>query len=211
MRTSGARLLGLIVVLLGAAGGIAPYAGPRFHFQMGAGAAWQWTTERWQLHAAPGALVVLGGLLLLAAAPRPAARLGAVLALVGGAWFVVGPVLAPIWLGTISEGQVASTTLRQAAHPLGYHYGTGLLIVAAAAYAWAGCAASVRAARVRAVAYPDGAAWATPGAVDGEPEPAAQASTVAIQREDMPGSIDRWWTRGGTGSARRTPPTRLGL
>ncbi len=184
MRTRRARLLGLIVVLLGAAGGIAPYAGPRLHYQMGTGAAWQWTTERWQLHAAPGAAVVLGGLLLLVAAPRAVARVGAVLALLGGAWFVVGPVFAPIWLGTISEGQVASATLRQAAHPLGYHYGTGLLIVAAAAYAWATCTAVTR-----TLAYPDTAA--PRAAADAEAEPDAAAATSRVQPVQPAGSADR--------------------
>lgn len=162
MRTWPARLLGLLLVLLGAWGGLVAYAGPRYHFRMGTGAAWQWTTERWQLHAAPGTAVVLGGLLLMVAAPRAAARLGAVLALLGGAWFVVGPVLSPIWLRTISEGQAASTTLRQAAHPLGYHYGTGLLIVAAAAYAWAACVGSAREPADPGISAPHASATASP-------------------------------------------------
>ncbi|HET7667098.1 MAG TPA: hypothetical protein VFK56_13720, partial [Mycobacterium sp.] len=92
---------------------------------------------------------VLGGLLLVAAAPRAIARIGAFLAVLGGMWFVVGPLFASMWLGSGAETQVASSTLAQAARPLGYHYGTGLLIVAFAAYAWASCAAYVR-----AVPYP---------------------------------------------------------
>ena len=151
MRTVTARLLGLMLVLLGAWGGIVAYVGPRIGYRMDDGPAWDWTTAHWQLHAAPGGAVVLGGLLLLAAAPRVVARLGAVLAILGGMWLVVGPLFASMWLGSGAETQLASSTLSEALRPLGYHYGTGMLIIAAAAYAWASCAAYVH-----AVPYPGG-------------------------------------------------------
>src|SRR4051812_23946518 len=152
MRTVTGRLLGLMLIVLGAWGGIVAFVGPKFGYRMDSGPAWDWTTAHWELHAAPGAAVVLGGLLLLAASPRAVARFGAVLALLGGMWFVVGPLFASMWLGTNGETQLASSTLSQAARPLGYHYGTGMLIVALAAYAWASCAAYVH-----AVPYPNGA------------------------------------------------------
>lgn len=151
MRTATARLLGFLVMLLGAWGGIVAYAGPRLHFRMAPGPAWQWTTAHWELHAAPGGAAVLGGLLLLIFAPRVPARFGALLALLAGAWFVVGPVLASMWLGAGAETQVASATLSGAARPLGYHYAVGGLIVAGAAYAWARCATLVR-----VLPYPEG-------------------------------------------------------
>jgi len=143
MRTVTTRLMGFLLVILGAWGGIVAYVGPRIGFRMDSAAAWDWTTTRWELHAAPGAAVVLGGLLLLVAAPRAAARFGALLALLGGMWLVVGPLFASLWLGSNPETQLASSTLSQAARPLGYHYGTGLLIVAITAYAWALCTALV--------------------------------------------------------------------
>lgn len=145
MRTASSRLLGMLLVLLGAWGGIVPFLGPRIGFRMDSGPAWDWTRAHWELHAAPGGAVVLGGLLLLAASPRLIARFGAFLAILGGMWLVVGPLFASMWLGSGAETQLASSTLSQAARPLGYHYGTGLLIVAAAAYAWASCAAYVHA------------------------------------------------------------------
>lgn len=154
MRTVNGRLLGLVLVLLGAWGGIVAYVGPRIGFRMDTASAWDWTTSRWELHAAPGAAVVLGGLLLLMAAPRAIARFGAVLALLAGMWLVVGPLFASMWLGSGAETQVASSTLSQAARPLGYHYGTGILIIAAAAYAWATCAAYVH-----ALPYPGAAGY----------------------------------------------------
>jgi hypothetical protein len=151
MRTVTARLLGLVLILLGAWGGIVAYAGPRIGYRMDSAGAWDWTTSRWELHAAPGAAVVLGGLLLMVAAPRIIARFGAMLAVLGGIWLVVGPLFASMWLGSAAETRVASSSLMDAARPLGYHYGTGVLIVAVAAYAWAICSTVVR-----AVAYPTG-------------------------------------------------------
>jgi hypothetical protein len=152
MRTVTSRFIGFLLILLGAWGGIVAFAGPEIGFRMGSGKAWDWTTANWELHAAPGGAVVLGGLLLLVAAPRAIARFGAFLAILGGMWLVVGPLFASMWLGSGAETQIASSTLSQAARPLGYHYGTGLLIVAFAAYAWASCAA-----HVHAVPYPNGA------------------------------------------------------
>ena len=141
MTTVKARLLGLLLILLGAWGGIVVYAGPLFGYRMDSTSAWAWTEARWQLHAVPGGAVVLGGLLVLAAAPTVTARFGAFLALLGGMWLVVGPLFASTWLGNGAEAQLASTSLSQAMRPLGYHYGTGVLIVATAAYAWATCRA----------------------------------------------------------------------
>ena len=138
MRT---RLLGLLLILLGAWGGIVAYVGPLFDYRMSSGPAWQWTTAHWELHAAPGAAVVVGGLLVLLAAPRMIARAGAMLAVLGGLWFALGPLFASLWLVTGGEAQLASSTLSQAARPLGYHYGTGAVIVAVAAYAWGACRA----------------------------------------------------------------------
>lgn len=133
------RLLGVLLVLLGAWGGIVAYVGPLFGYRMTSGPAWDWTTSHWELHAAPGAAVVVGGLLIIALAPLITARMGAVLAMAGGAWLIVGPLFASMWLGGNSETQVASASLNAAARPLGFHYGTGLLIVAVAAYAWGAC------------------------------------------------------------------------
>ncbi|HEU5034341.1 MAG TPA: hypothetical protein VFT62_06240 [Mycobacteriales bacterium] len=131
------RTTGLLLVLLGAWGGIVSYVGPKFGYTMGSESGWQWTSANWQLHLVPGAAVVVGGLLLLAAAARESSiRLGGLLALLGGAWLVLGPLFASMWLGPFNaESNVASSTLAQVARPLGYHYGTGLLITALAAYA----------------------------------------------------------------------------
>lgn len=175
MRTVTTRLMGLLLMLLGAWGGIVAFVGPTFGYRMDTASAWQWTTPRWELHAAPGAAVVLAGLLLLVGS-RAGARLGAMLAVLGGMWFVVGPLFASLWLGTNAETQVASNTLNEAARPLGYHYGTGILIVAIAAYAWGKLAI-----RLAAVPYPDDAAAA----------PVATAPTASVGRHAAGTDDDR--------------------
>ena len=66
----GLGLIGFVVLLLGAWGGIVPYVGPTFGFRKGAGASWQWTTSHSLLWLAPGAAAFLAGLVLLTFGPR---------------------------------------------------------------------------------------------------------------------------------------------
>lgn len=133
MTTRSHRSIGFAVVLLGIWGGILPFVGPLFGYRMLPGSAWSWTAGAAELHVGPGVLVLLGGLMLLAGG-KP--RFGALLAFIGGTWFVVGPLFASLWLGPVAaETRVASAGLMQAMAPLGYHYGTGLVIVALAARA----------------------------------------------------------------------------
>lgn len=159
---------GLLLILLGAWGGIVSYVGPWFNYSMGGQSGWRWTTANWELHLVPGAAVVVGGLLILTAATVGGARLGSWLALLGGGWLIVGPLFASMWLGSFdAEARTASSTLAQAARPLGYHYGTGLLIVALAAYAL-----GRGALLVRDWAYEDRAGThrhLAPGTATGEP------------------------------------------
>lgn len=127
------RTAALWVVILGAWGGIVTYVGPWFGYRFGADAGWHWTAAQWELHLAPAVGAIAGGILLMSRIPRTV-RLGGYLATMAGAWFVVGPLFASMWLGPV-ETRVASASLHQVAGPLGYHYGTGLVILALAAYA----------------------------------------------------------------------------
>lgn len=137
MRTMTLRTTGLLLTLLGAWGGIVSYVGPKFGYTMGSQSGWAWTSANWQLHLVPGAAVVIGGLMILTAAGRVSAiRTGGLLSVLGGAWLVLGPLFASMWLGPLgAETDTASLNLDQVARPLGYHYLTGLLIVGLAAYA----------------------------------------------------------------------------
>ncbi len=92
---------------------------------MGPEPAWVLTTSRLVRHVIPGVAVILGGLMLFSRATR---GLGVALAVVGGAWMTVAPVV----LGRVSGEPPA---LIDVLRPLAYHYGTGLLITALAAFA----------------------------------------------------------------------------
>ncbi|MGH3241667.1 MAG: hypothetical protein ACRDNL_14940 [Spirillospora sp.] len=90
-------LSGTLLVLLGLWGGLLPFAGPYFDFGFAPDDAWVYDTDRLQLVIAPAVAVVLGGLVVLAAANRAFAMLGAWVAALGGAWFVVGTSVATLW------------------------------------------------------------------------------------------------------------------
>jgi hypothetical protein len=142
-----ARASGVLIMLLGAWGGIAPYVGPRFGYHMDNLGAWQWTTARAELSLGPGVIAILGGLLLMIAGYRAAQRFGAFMAAAAGTWFVVGSLFYPLWTGasvTLPTSGVAgiSTTWMRIVEWLGFFLGTGVLIVLLAAYAY-GALASV--------------------------------------------------------------------
>lgn len=135
------RSLGGLLALLGAWAGIVFYVGPVFGYRALPGlGAWHWTLGSLEVNLAPGAVVLVGGALLIAHRHRGFAAFGGLLALLGGAWLVVGPTIASLWLSASAQTQVQSGTWLQAAGPLGYHYGTGTLVVALAAAALAGLA-----------------------------------------------------------------------
>ena len=168
-RTRGA-LMGLLLVLLGAWGALVPFFGPNIDWAYMADPAWTWTTTKGWLEVLPGAVTALGGLLLLVSGNRGSAVLGGWLAVLGGAWFVVGRVFAST-LGIGDVGQpVASTDLKRALLEVTYFTGLGALIV------FLGGAALARVAVVHArdVAVAEPAPMAAPAAGAGVPvrEPA---------------------------------------
>src|SRR5260370_16854088 len=97
-RTRGAAS-GLLLILLGAWGGLVPFVGPYFHFAYTPDRAWAYTTGRLWLEILPGVAVALGGFIVLASARRPLAMFGAFVAALGGAWFVVGNLVSALWNG----------------------------------------------------------------------------------------------------------------
>lgn len=136
-RTRGA-LSGLLLVLLGAWGGLVPFVGPYFGFAYTPGNAWHYSTGRLWLEILPAAAAVLGGLILLLAAYRPAALFGATLSALAGAWFVVGTVLLPLWLAgsAATAGTPAGGPIHQVAEQIAFFPGVGAAIVFFAALAF---------------------------------------------------------------------------
>jgi hypothetical protein len=110
---------GLLILLLGVWGAAIPFVGPYFDWAVGPDDAWDLSTARLVMQAAPGLAAVVGGLLLMGAANRGSATLGAVLTIAGGAWFAVGPTIAALDgipdigspLGTGTEGALQLLTL----------------------------------------------------------------------------------------------------
>jgi hypothetical protein len=134
-RTTGA-LSGLLVLLLGVWGGLIPFIGPYFHYAFGGYQHWHWTSQRLWLNVVPGAVAVIGGLMLMRASTRVGGLTAGWVALAAGAWFAVGPVVSILWHHTIyAIGTPAGGHTRQMLEWVGYFYGVGALIIGLAAFA----------------------------------------------------------------------------
>jgi hypothetical protein len=125
--------LGALVVAVSVWGAIVAFVGPTFDFDTGSTTkAWVWTQSHWTLLLVAGLVGIVGGILMMLPG-RTVARVGASLALLAGVWFVLGPTLAPLWQhGGIttsgSDGVSGSRTVR-VLEGIGYHYGTGVVLM----------------------------------------------------------------------------------
>lgn len=129
MPRSRGALTGLLLVLLGAWGALVPFFGANIHWAYTADPAWTWTAAKGWLEVLPGAAAVAAGLLVLLSGNRANAVLGGWLAVVAGAWFVVGRPFAPT-LGIGDVGQpMAATELKRTLLEVSYFTGLGALIV----------------------------------------------------------------------------------
>jgi hypothetical protein len=135
---------GVLLILLGAWGGLAPFVGHYLHFGFTPDKAWAYTSGRLWLSVVPGAAALLGGLLVAAASNRVVGGFGAFLGVLGGAWFVVGaPVIADLVKShSISQGHAfggtlgsLSATTKVFLEQLGLFTGLGVLILFLAALA----------------------------------------------------------------------------
>jgi hypothetical protein len=134
-RSRGA-LSGVLLILLGAWGGLIPFIGPYFHYAYTPGSAWSYTSGRLWLEILPAAGAVAGGVILLVSASRPAALFGAWLAAISGAWFAVGGLLGPIWHGhQVGAGTPVGGTITRSLEQIGFFTGLGLAVVFVAAVA----------------------------------------------------------------------------
>jgi hypothetical protein len=118
---------GLLLILLGLWGAAVPFVGPSFDFSYSLGQ--EWSAGRGWLQVLPGAVAAIGGVLLLVSRNRATAMLGGWLAVVAGAWFVVGRAFAgPLNLGDVGT-PVATTETKRVWLELTQFYGLGALIV----------------------------------------------------------------------------------
>jgi hypothetical protein len=120
---------GIVLILLGIWGAVIAFAGPSFDFAYNPAQGSEWSAARGWLEVLPGAVTVIGGLLLVRSTNRATAMLGAWLSIVAGAWFVVGRVVATtLTIGEIGA-PVAPTEAKAAWLELAYFYGLGALII----------------------------------------------------------------------------------
>jgi hypothetical protein len=128
------RMLGIVVIAVSAWGGIVAFVGPTFDFETGTTTkAWAWTQSHWTLLLAPAVVGVVGGLLMVFLGGRGGMLAGGLLTLLAGVWIVIGPTLAPLWQhGGVttsgSDGVTGSRTVR-VLEGVGYHYGTGVVLM----------------------------------------------------------------------------------
>jgi hypothetical protein len=115
--------------VLGVWGALAPFIGPYFDFAFSPDQPWVWTTGRGWLEVLPGAVAAVGGLLMFASRNRATAMFGSWMAVVAGAWFVIGRALAgPLALGDVGS-PLADTDSKRVWLELTYFYGLGALII----------------------------------------------------------------------------------
>jgi hypothetical protein len=175
MPRSRGAVSGLLLITLGIWGALIPFIGPYFHFAYTPGQTWAWSAARGWLEVFPGATTAAGGFLLLASGNRATAMLGGWLAVIAGAWFVVGRTLAStLRIGDVGQ-PIAATEAKRAAIEIASFSGLGTLIVFLGGVVLARL--SVRTARD--VEYARQAELSSaPDSFDAEAEPAAQTEAL---------------------------------
>lgn len=203
-RSTGA-LSGLLIIVLGVWGALIPFVGPAFDYSFGTNTTWHYTTDRLWLNILPGAVAVVGGLLLLTSHSRARGLLGGYLATLAGAWYVIGPAVSLTWEhGRGPIGPPLGGPTRQMLELIGYFYGLGALIIALAAFASGRFVSRPRtvteAGRAAREAVP-----ATAQGADGEPRPEAAPARRRFglpRRRGVPSGSDVGGRAGSRGPAR---------
>ena len=203
---------GMLLILLGAWGGLVPFVGPYAHYAYTPDSAWHWSSGRLWLDVLPGAATLVGGLIVLLTRLRPVALLGALLAAISGAWFAVSTAVAPLAPVTLSQGTPAGGPVARAMEQIGFFSGLGVVIVLTASVAMGRLAMisskDMRAAAAHVAAKAD-KATASKGATDSSGTP-GKARTGDITTADtitsgaVPGGADkRGWRLVGRASTGR--------
>jgi hypothetical protein len=127
-------LSGVLLILLGAWGGLIPFVGPYFHYAYTPDSSWTFTASRLWLEVLPGVATMLAGLIVTATSSRAAAQLASLLAGISGVWFAIGIVIGRVWWRSqLSAGTPVGGNLTRALEQIGFFTGLGLVIVLLAA------------------------------------------------------------------------------
>jgi len=131
---------GFVLLVLGLWGALIPFLGPYFNYGFSPNATWHFTLNRLWLSILPGAAVALGGLILLVSRRRSTLLAGGWLALLGGAWMLVGPSVSLLWIaggGGLAHSGIGAPIGghdRAAVELLGFFYLLGAVITAIATF-----------------------------------------------------------------------------
>lgn len=126
----------IALIVLGAWAALVPFVGPWFELEVGTEDAWEWQVDKLWISILPGAAAMLGGLLLLGSANRAGGGLGAWLALVGGIWLLIGPIMSLLWQDEpFGFGPAIGDDGQQTLELIAYFFGSGALITALSAFA----------------------------------------------------------------------------
>jgi len=134
-------ICGVLLILLGLWGGLAPFVGPYVHFGFTPDTTWHYDSGRLYYAVVPGAAALLGGLLVVATRNRGVGIAGGLLAALGGAWFIAGDgVVTHVLKKAISPGSPIVTAsgsqdLRSYLETIALLSGVGILILFAGALA----------------------------------------------------------------------------
>ncbi len=129
-------LSGLILILLGAWAGLAPFIGPSLHFGFTPDVAWKLTDGRLYLSALPGGVVLFTGLLIVGTRSRGFGGLCAFIAALAGGWLIVGGSVAAMLRLQLNVGASLRGSVQAAALTyIVFFTGVGALIVFFAAIA----------------------------------------------------------------------------
>jgi hypothetical protein len=181
--------------------------GPLLHFAYTPDRAWAVTSGRIWLEFIPAAIVVVGGLMMLASRLRPWAMLGAWMAVVGGGWFALGSVVARLWMHTPpAQGTPVGGPVISALEELAFFAGLGALIICIAAIALG----RLSVISVRDASLADRVVPVTPVEPVGEPlpvrEPLADRDRIPVSDDDADSTAQ---LRKPTISTARTPRATL--
>lgn len=129
---------GLLIVVLGAWGGIVPFIGPTFGFSADGAGSWHWDLAHALLSLAPGAAACAAGLLILTGATTRMSHpfssgLAGLLAILAGAWFVLGAVAWPV-MYNVGSYFAPGTAMTELEYFVGYFGGAGCLLIALGAF-----------------------------------------------------------------------------
>lgn len=127
---------GLLLILLGLWGGLAPFIGPYLHFGYTPDKTWYYSSGRLYYSIIPGVAVVIGGLLAIVTRNRGLGVCAGVLAVLGGAWFGIGQTFMTVVLkksihagSPILSAGATPESLRAFAETLSLFSGLALVVV----------------------------------------------------------------------------------